>query len=346
MPKPSVLVLESDPSCEEQLNGVLSTAGYDVYSASRVDALISALKRSAFAVVIVDLTQNGVEPSALASEVLQIRPHLRLIFSGPEVPFDRLLALFRAGASDYFVRPYDAVEVVARVRDNVQRLSSLRRNKTSDPPTVQRETDDIGGVDRPQVVAFARKALQTVLDLQQQSAEMQRKVSASDPRISERLQRPLTTWIVHADRGFVDPMVTLAPRIELDVTAVLATGGEVLDRLGTVRPQLLLLGDSLPDIPAEMVLETVASQAADVHILLVEGWETGNRVGTLRSGAGDAPVQRTLRSVDDLLGLIRIAAERAREAVFGREVAEEFRTRHGDFLRRYAELMATCGERP
>lgn len=348
MPKPSVLILESDAASEQRLHAVLGSAGYEVYSAARVDALLEAVRKTSFSVVLVDLAQVGVEPASLASMILQHRPHIRLIFSGPELPFDRLLALLRAGAADYFARPYDAVEVVARIRDNVQRLSTLRRTRT--------DTNSAGflavpsmapaGPDTAQVVAFARQAIQAFVELQQQTVDLRRQVMEHDPRMAERLNRPVTAWIAHADDNFVRPMVNVAPRFDLEVTAVLTTGGEILDRLSAVRPQVLLIGDSLPDIPSEMIVETIMSQAPEVNVIVIEGWETGNRSGVLRSGAEPTPVHRRLAVLDDLAHLVRRAADRARNALITREVTEEFRSRNADFVRAYSELMNACGERP
>lgn len=363
MPKPSVLLLEPDAGQQEALTRVLTSAGYEVYTAARYAAVTQALQATPFAVVILPPSETDLDGETIANALLQLRPQTQVIFTGPPLPYEQLLSYFRAGVADYFARPCDHAEVVARVRANVQRMQLLREElrrwrdraknaegrltgsepalTTGPPPMPMR------GPDPKQTSQFARLALQTFVDLERTTSDLSRKLMASaDPASAARYNRPVVTWYVHSNPSFLKGMTDLAARMQLDVTASLSTGGEVLDRLGSAAPQILMIGDSLPDIPYQFVVETTRGQAPDVNIIVVEGWETGSRVAHLTSGAQPDPISRSLRSVDDLIALVTTARERSREAMFGREIAEDFRRKHADFLRMYQEILTACGERP
>lgn len=188
------------------------------------------------------------------------------------------------------------------------------------------------------LLAFVQNSLQTFVDIERENADYRRTIRVLQNRESEtREQRRLVTWIAHQDQGFVDGMQQIAPRVQLDLQAIVYTGGEVLDNLSQREPDLIIIGDNFPDIPAEFVLDSVRSQARRCAILSVHGWTDGERSGELFGPYEEATIQRSLETARDLVALLDEARLRFENLEMSSEFARSFRERHNNWLRAYKE---------
>lgn len=347
MPRPAILMLELDPAAEQALNEALAAAGFDVYAADQPDSLINALQATAFPLVICDADLPNTRPSAMAQRIHQTRPDTAVVFTGREASAARILDILRGGGSDLLQKPINAIAAVDRIREVLlreqQRRGGVRhlRNRAeaaeNELARLERSgASKVSGLDDQLVLTFARGALQTFLDIEKQAAEQERLLRDKDPNAAPRT---LHAWILHHDADFVRGMLALGQRAAIEFKPPLTSGGEILDKLSVSAPDLILLGDSLPDIPTPLVIETIKSQHPDVDMLVVEGWGTSSRSAMLVSGSHSEEIRRNLGRADDLLALVETARERSQDASFGRDFAEKFRARHREFLRRYAEVM-------
>lgn len=346
MPRPSILMLEQDPASEQVLNDVLAAAGFEVYAADSFDSVVRAVTATPFPALLFDADQAGVRPDLIVQKVHEIRPETAVIFTGRDSAAPRILEMLRAGAADFLAKPIQPRLAAERVRDVLARDQARRagmRHLRARAEAAEQElarversgASRVSGLDDQLILAFARGALQTFLDIEKQSAELERTANAQ----ADGANRTLQAWIMHQDASFVGGMLSLAGRAGLEFKPPLTSGGEVLDRLSAASPDLLMLGDAMPDIPTQLVLETIKSQHPDVEVLIIEGWGTPARSGVLVSGTNPTEIRRPLAKADDILALVQIARERSADVSFSREFAERFRDRHKEFLRRYAEVM-------
>lgn len=264
-----------------------------------------------------------------------------MVFTGREVSAARVLDVLRGGGAEFLQKPINAPVAVERIRHLLAREQARRhalraRTEVSAPGSERSGSSRVSGLDDQLIVAFARSALQTFMDVEKQSAEQEQKLRAAGQGATSR---SLQAWICHHDTDFVRGMLSLGPRAQLEFKPPLTSGGEVLDKIGTSAPDLIVLGDALPDIPTPLVVETIKSQNPDIELLVIDGWGTQSRSATLSSGKHPDEERRTLAKADDLLALIEIARSRSADVAAGREFAERFRERHKEFLRRYAEVM-------
>jgi len=357
MPKPAVLILETDKTSERQLNDILESGGFDVYAADDPRSLLQALKATPFPIVIVDAETPNVPLERLALSVTAARSSTSVIFTSSGLDTATLLQLMRLGIADHLTRPWDPAEVVARVKANVLREQNARaelrtwkqrartlemamERTSGSEATIPLQT----GPDPQQVLTFARAALDTFLDLEKQYLDLSRKHIDDDPEMAARMRRPLTTWICHEDPEFVRGITSFGPKLRLDFAAPMSTGGEILDRLSDGEPHIILIGDSLPDIPQQLIVDTVRGQSPDSNLILIEGWGSNTRRAVLMTGSNPEDVARPLHNVDDLIALIEVGRERAWESMLSRSFAERFRARHAGFLQSYAEVMRALGE--
>lgn len=190
-----------------------------------------------------------------------------------------------------------------------------------------------------QLLSFARTSLQTFIDIERENADYRRTIRALQNRDSdERSSRRLVTWLAHDNESFVEGMRQIEERIHIDLQIIVFTGGEVLDHLSRSEPDLLILGDDFPDIPAEFVLDSVRSQADRCAIVRIEGWNQGDRLGTL-SGPYDEPsISRPLETANDLLVLFNEARARFELLEMSSDFARSFRERHQSWMQEYKNV--------
>lgn len=234
-------------------------------------------------------------------------------------------------------------------------LLSLRRSSLSVPSGVFRWEPDATPFEyglmtlnsdrenHEKLLQFIRASLQTFIDIERENADYRRTIRVLQNRESaNREQRRLVTWVAHSDAGFVEGMQQIAPRVQLDLQMIVYTGGEVLDNLSQREPDLILLGDTFPDIPAEFVMDSVRSQARRCAVLSVAGWSSGGqRLGVLSGPYEEATIERPLDTARDLVALLEEARLRFENLEMSSDFARSFRERHNDWLRGFKNATET-----
>ena len=210
------------------------------------------------------------------------------------------------------------------------------------PPRQKRPEDaDLGDDARKDLAEFLDHVLQQYLEIEQENMRLHRRVMAlEDPGFAAKQKRTPSAWIAHSDPEFSKGMIQLTERLQVDFRPPLATGGEILDKLSSLTPDLIILGDMLHDIPGEFVVDTVRSEYSHVACIIVNGWGSPQMSASLKGpGSADA-IDTDLKNAEDLIALIERAKQRIFDADVGVEFAAEFKERHDEFLKRYAAIKA------
>lgn len=188
------------------------------------------------------------------------------------------------------------------------------------------------------ILDFIQGSLQTFVDIERENADYRQTIRVlQNQESAERSQRRLVTWIAHGDEGFIEGMRQIADRVHIDLQVVVYTGGEVIDYLSRSEPDLLIIGDNFPDIPAEFVLDSVRSQAQRCAVLRIDGWSTTERSGQLSGPYDEATIERDLETARDLVALLDEARLRFEGLEQSSNFARSFRERHSKWLRGYKE---------
>jgi DNA-binding response OmpR family regulator len=119
----TILIVRPESSPETELSDTLCGAGYQV-------AVTGEHYGGCAAPADVDLVLLiASEPDLLTCDVCgaikSIRPTLPLIVIGPDIAPTKL-RLFSLGADDYVLRPFDRLELLARVKSQIRRVESRR----------------------------------------------------------------------------------------------------------------------------------------------------------------------------------------------------------------------------
>jgi two-component system KDP operon response regulator KdpE len=126
-----ILVVDDEPQITRVLRTALSTHKYDVRVANDGPAAIDALKEWTPDLVITDVSMPKMTGIELCRQIrLQFgMPIIVLSIKGEE---QSKIAALDAGADDYVTKPFSMNELLARIRANLRRRSSIQEE--SDKP--------------------------------------------------------------------------------------------------------------------------------------------------------------------------------------------------------------------
>lgn len=120
-----ILVVDDEPTIVELIRDTLSSEGYETVGALTGEEALQIMERSAPDLVILDLMLPGMDGYEVSRQ-MQRDPRLS------QVPVIMLTALsgtkdmvagYEKGADDYIAKPFDADELVVRVRAQLQHLT-------------------------------------------------------------------------------------------------------------------------------------------------------------------------------------------------------------------------------
>jgi DNA-binding response OmpR family regulator len=118
-----VLVVDDDPHIRELLRHVLEVALFEVDEAEDGAAALSRLRRSRPDLVVLDVMMPGLDGWTVCGEIKRSSriPVIMLTAKGESA---QKVKGFELGADDYVVKPFDAPELVARVKALLRRFAA------------------------------------------------------------------------------------------------------------------------------------------------------------------------------------------------------------------------------
>ena len=138
----NILVCDDEKDIVKALEIYLSAEGWNIFKAYDGYEALSILEKEDIQLVLLDIMMpriNGIETLSRIRE----KSNIPVIFiTAKSEDADKILGL-NIGADDYIVKPFNPGEVVARVRSNLRRYTSLgAENKNEDIITIRGITLD------------------------------------------------------------------------------------------------------------------------------------------------------------------------------------------------------------
>lgn len=134
---PRVIVVEDEGDIREPLARYLTRNSFQVTAVGSAEAARPALAAGACDLLLVDIMLPGEDGLSLAREVLATTDIPVMLVTARTEMADRLTGL-ELGADDYICKPFDARELVARMRTVLRRVR--RTAAADDAPAPQRFT--------------------------------------------------------------------------------------------------------------------------------------------------------------------------------------------------------------
>ncbi|MBA3668649.1 MAG: response regulator transcription factor [Sphingomonas sp.] len=125
-----LLIVEDDVPLRDLVAEHLETAGYTLDAVGRADEALAALRLSQYDLLLLDLNlPDGSGEHLLTEARMLTRSELPIvIFTARDALNDRL-SLLNAGADDFILKPFDLLELEARLRAVLRRPGRRRENR-------------------------------------------------------------------------------------------------------------------------------------------------------------------------------------------------------------------------
>src|SRR5258706_12148818 len=114
-----ILVIDDDDLVQHTLTRILQANGYDVVAAGDGGRGMSLFRGAAPDIVITDIIMPEQEGFETIRQMRRERPHTKIIAISGSVqtgPFDVLALARKLGADEVLRKPFDAAELLSRVR--------------------------------------------------------------------------------------------------------------------------------------------------------------------------------------------------------------------------------------
>jgi diguanylate cyclase (GGDEF)-like protein len=124
----TVLVVDDDPDIARFIETNLRTEGFDVLVAHDGAEALRMVNTSLPDLALVDVLMPNVDGIEVVRQLRSTAATASLpiiMLTGTSLPSDRVVGL-RAGADDYIVKPFDTLELIARVRSTLRRNADMR----------------------------------------------------------------------------------------------------------------------------------------------------------------------------------------------------------------------------
>ncbi len=129
-----ILVVDDDRGMQDVLDIMLSRAGYQVATADDGAAALEIIRKKKFDLVITDLKMPRVDGIDLLKGVKETAPETAVILLTAFASGETALAAMREGAYDYVEKNFNVDDMLAIVRDAIDKKETARKEPALAPP--------------------------------------------------------------------------------------------------------------------------------------------------------------------------------------------------------------------
>lgn len=130
-----VLVCDDDKEIVEAIEIYLRQEGYDVLKAYDGEEAIKILQREQVDLLVIDVMMPKLDGIRATLKIREENPLPIIILSAKSEDADKILGL-NVGADDYVTKPFNPLELVARVKSQLRRYTQLGSTVSSEKAAV------------------------------------------------------------------------------------------------------------------------------------------------------------------------------------------------------------------
>lgn len=123
----NILVVEDEPEIAEAIKIYLEEEGYAVTICLDSTRAMNLFEASEYKLVLLDIMMPKVDGMSLAREIRKTSAIPIIFLSAKSESIDKIMGL-NAGADDYITKPFEPLELVARVKANIRRYCTFGSN--------------------------------------------------------------------------------------------------------------------------------------------------------------------------------------------------------------------------
>jgi DNA-binding response OmpR family regulator len=317
-----VLVVDRDEKVSRGLESLLGRLGLIVTVTADAIRAQDLLVNKFFAVALFDIDTpsagGGLDLLRFAREK---SPLTTVLMMTARKAFDIGVAGFRGGAADVVVKEPDAVPYL---KDRVVAAAS-ELMAASDRSTLLEEVSEL----HEDFLRRMRELSRKCLDLEDRLIGRDSSAPGGEGDVCPLL-------VVDDDLAAAKAFEAILPADKGWRITLAGSGGEGLDVAAQLRPQIVLVKDPLPDLPARMVASTVKKSSPDAVTLIYQPARAGaSGQLTMIEGNQAMVLASGYTGPEQLAAPMKEIREGVRQKLKERRYLQAFRQANLDFLHRY-----------
>jgi two-component system response regulator VanR len=127
MTKEQILIIEDEKEIADLIEIYLVNGGYKVYKANSGEEGLKILSEQSIQLVILDIMMPGIDGLEVCRIIRKDKNIPILMLSAKSEDMDKILGL-STGADDYLTKPFNPLELLARVKSQLRRYLFLNPN--------------------------------------------------------------------------------------------------------------------------------------------------------------------------------------------------------------------------
>jgi DNA-binding NtrC family response regulator len=326
-----VLVVDADEQVIKGLDRLLTKVGLIVTGTHDPVRARDQLLNKFYAVALVDADTptpgGGIELLQFARDK---SPLTSVVIMTARKSYETAVRAFRAGAADVVLKEPDTVPYL---RERVIEAAGDIK-ATADRNSLLEEVAET----HEEFLRKLREVSHELLDLEDRVAGRTTEESSASDIVS--------VVVVDDDPDALAKLEKVLSQAAGWLFRAALTGGEALDVVTQMRPQIVIVKEDLPDLPGSMVVNTVKASAPEVLTILYTPPGKSGRAGEVKLiEAGRA--MSLLSSYSDpgqLVAPLSEIREALKQKSHERRYLQAFRQKHYEFLQRYNGLKTRLKE--
>lgn len=122
-----ILVCDDDKEIVNAIEIYLSREGYQIWKAYNGKEALKIIQENEIHLILLDIMMPEMDGIKVAEEVRKDKAIPIIMLSAKSEDYDKILGL-NTGADDYITKPFNPMELIARVNSQIRRYTSLRFN--------------------------------------------------------------------------------------------------------------------------------------------------------------------------------------------------------------------------
>lgn len=125
----TILVVDDDPDIRDVIHIYIRNEGYAVIEAADGEEALNVIKAKPIQLVILDVMMPGMDGITACLKIREISNMPIIMLSAKEEDIDKITGL-TTGADDYMVKPFNPLELLARVKAQLRRQTLIGQEES------------------------------------------------------------------------------------------------------------------------------------------------------------------------------------------------------------------------
>ena len=136
MQETKILVVDDEKEIADLIEIYLVSDGYQVYKAYNAEDGLAILAKEDIKLVLLDIMMPGMDGLAMCRKIRETSNIPIIILSAKSTDLDKILGL-GTGADDYVTKPFNPLELTARVKSQLRRFTQLNPGSDKGKPETE-----------------------------------------------------------------------------------------------------------------------------------------------------------------------------------------------------------------